>query len=550
MLRHPVAVSILIFFASLAIYVAFNILKSRRSPLYNLPGPPSPGWVGTHLGRLLNAGTAAQETDKFVRLYGKSFRFQGIGAYDLRLMTLDPVAIMHVLNRSAIYEKPWQSRRLITRLIGEGMLGSEGNVHKRQRKVSNPAFSQQNLNALLPVFFEKAQELRDRFAGLIGDCEGGLKIDIMHWISRTTFDIIGLAGFGYQFNAIQNETNKMYLAYRDMFAMATYGERDFAAMLGIFYPIFWKLVPTRSNKVINDSLKTIREVGQRLVQERKQSLMEGGKDLLSLLLKSNMSTDIPEDQRISDEDIFNQISTFLFAGSDTSSLTITWTLYLLAKHPEIQTRLRQEMQGQKSKLSDSWIVVDERPALDPSSYCDLFSALDRLPFLDMVVRESLRLIPPLHSSLRVATQDDVIPVSEPITMRDGTKQSGIRISKGQFIHVAIEEVNLDRAAWGPTAWDFDPYRWLDIPETARRQPGIYPNLLSFSAGPRSCIGMRFSIMEIKIILYVLLSSFTFSNPDNIIKANVVLTRPFVRGRFREGPQCPIVVCPCRSDTIA
>lgn len=162
-----------------------------------------------------------------------------------------------------------------------------------------------------------------------------------------------------------------------------------------------------------------------------------------------MSTDIPEDQRISDEDIFNQISTFLFAGSDTSSLTITWTLYLLAKHPEIQTRLREEMrQGMPDPSS--------------SSYGDLFSALDRLSLLDMVVRESLRLIPPLHSSLRVATEDDVIPVSAPITMRDGTRQSGIRISKGQFIHVAIEEVNLDRAAWGPTAWDFEYVPCLSV----------------------------------------------------------------------------------------
>lgn len=79
MLRHPVAVAILFFLGSLALYVARHILTSRRSPLYNLPGPPSPGWVGTHLGRLLNAGTAAQETDRFVRLYGTSFRFQGIG---------------------------------------------------------------------------------------------------------------------------------------------------------------------------------------------------------------------------------------------------------------------------------------------------------------------------------------------------------------------------------------------------------------------------------------------------------------------------------------
>jgi len=164
-----------------------------------------------------------------------------------------------------------------------------------------------------------------------------------------------------------------------------------------------------------------------------------------------MSTEIAEDQRISDEDIFNQISTFLFAGSDTSSLTLTWTFFLLSKHPEIQAHLRQELHGLKSQLSDSWIVVDEAPANMPA----LFSALDKLPLLDMVVRESLRLIPPIHSSLRVATQDDEIPVSEPIPMKDGTKRSSIGISKGQFVHVTIESFNLDRDVWGPTAWEFE-----------------------------------------------------------------------------------------------
>ena len=96
-------------------------------------------------------------------------------------MTLDSFAVSHILGRTTIYEKPWQSRRLITRLIGEGLLGSEGQVHRRQascyctwgfvgtiddhvfvlqRKVSNPAFSPQNLRAFMPMFFQKAEEVK------------------------------------------------------------------------------------------------------------------------------------------------------------------------------------------------------------------------------------------------------------------------------------------------------------------------------------------------------------------------------------------------------
>lgn len=172
-----------------------------------------------------------------------------------------------------------------------------------------------------------------------------------------------------------------------------------------------------------------------------------------LLVKSNLSTDIPDDQRISDDDILNQISTFLFAGSDTSSLTLTWTLYLLAKHPEIQTRLRAELQQVRVRLTDSWIVVDD--AKSTTDAAALVSALDALPLLDRVLRESLRLVPPVHSSIRVATRDDDIPVSEPVTMKNGMKRSSVRIRRGQFVHVAVEGFNLDREVWGENGWEFE-----------------------------------------------------------------------------------------------
>lgn len=121
------------------------------------------------------------------------------------------------MKRSDIYEKPWQSRNLITGLIGCGMLAAEGATHKRQRRVASPAFSLQNLRALVPLVFRKGAQLRDRWADLIREDDAareekeveaqvgedtqaekaeykGLKMDIAMWISRATFDVIGLAG--------------------------------------------------------------------------------------------------------------------------------------------------------------------------------------------------------------------------------------------------------------------------------------------------------------------------------------------------------------------
>jgi hypothetical protein len=116
------------------------------------------------------------------------------------------------------------------------------------------------------------------------------------------------------------------------------------------------------------------------------------------------------------------------------------------------------MRSLRAKLAESWIMVEdaaESNSVGSSNYSALFAAIDALPLLDCVLRESLRLIPAVHSSIRVATQDDEIPLSEPVAMKDGTKRSSVRIQKGQFAHVAVEGLNLDRGAWGETGWEFE-----------------------------------------------------------------------------------------------
>lgn len=167
-------------------------------------------------------------------------------------------------------------------------------------------------------------------------------------------------------------------------------------------------------------------------------------------VKSNMSQDIPDAQRISDKDILHNVNTFLFAGSDTTSLALTWTLLLLAMHPEIQTRLRSEL----LELARTPEFISPPPPEDNAGWQTLWSALDALPYLNNVIRESLRVIPPVHSSIRVATRDDEIPTSEAVRMKDGTLKWGIKIRKGQFVHVPVESMNVDKGVWGEDAWSF------------------------------------------------------------------------------------------------
>ena len=171
-----------------------------------------------------------------------------------------------------------------------------------------------------------------------------------------------------------------------------------------------------------------------------------------------MSTDLSPEQRISDDDILHNVNTFLFAGSDTTSLALTWTLLALASYPPIQTRLRTE-------LRDFALAHSVDPSSSPSppgnppTWKDLHAELEELPYLNNVIRESLRVLPPVHSSIRVATKDDEIPTSEAVPMRDGSVKWGVKIKKGQFVHIPVESMNIDKTVWGDDAW---VYKYVSI----------------------------------------------------------------------------------------
>jgi cytochrome P450 len=155
----------------------------------------------------------------------------------------------------------------------------------------------------------------------------------------------------------------------------------------------------------------------------------------SIVMISNAATDLSPEQRISEEEILHNINTFMFVGSDSTSLAVTWTLLLLAKHPSIQDELRAELCGlpRPGNTGDDAVLTH---------YQELAAA----PLLDKVCREVLRLVPTMHSFLRVATQDDVLP--------DSKGGEGFCIRKGTIVHVPIEGMNLDREIWGEDAWDF------------------------------------------------------------------------------------------------
>ncbi|KAH7339520.1 cytochrome P450 [Rhizoctonia solani] len=468
-----VAVALLISIAACH-FVRMLFILPLFDPMRKLSGPNSGGLFTSNVHLVINANRTPQTCHKLVKAFGKTMKIYGFGSWDPRLYTLDQRALTYVLNNSTKYQKPWQSQRIIGNLIGYGMLATEGPAHKIQKRVITPAFSSANLKDFLPIFFSKAKELQTKWDDII-DSEGekGAEIDVYHWMARATFDIIGLAGFDYAFNVMENEENPVYIAYKEMFRMTLDLDRTrglIKTMIGLYFPTFYKIIPDEVTKAVAASHKVIYGMCRKLVETKREAVLQEvetgdktqyAKDLLSRLLRSNLSTDLPEDQRLSDDSLMDNINTMLFAGSDTTSLALAWTLFLLAIYPEYQTALREELATFQDVIADPY---------DHS----IHSALDELPKLNNVIRESLRLIPPVHSSLRVAMEDDIIPTSEPVRLNDGTfATDGVRIKKGTYVHVALEGINMVRDVWGEDADTFRPERWENLPEAVKANPSIY-----------------------------------------------------------------------------
>lgn len=188
--------------------------------------------------------------------FGKTFRFHGFGKvsgrsaiarlpltilnqHDYRLMTFDFRAISHILS-SSVYEKPWQTRAYLSRLIGQGIFSTEGHEHRVQRKLIAPAFSSQVVKSLSPIFLDKAQQLCDVLDSHISEDDESATVNAAHWLSRTAFDIIGLSGFDYTFNSLEDESEPIHMAFRRMFQTTDKGFTP-RAILDLYFPSLNKL---------------------------------------------------------------------------------------------------------------------------------------------------------------------------------------------------------------------------------------------------------------------------------------------------------------------
>jgi cytochrome P450 len=189
------------------------------------------------------------------------------------------------------------------------------------------------------------------------------------------------------------------------------------------------------------------------------------------------------------------IKFFLSAGHETSAITLTWALIELARHPDIQQKLREELQH-FSNSDPTWDQLKSD-----------------LPLLDATVYETLRLYPALRELIKTAAEDDVIPLSSSIVNASGEMVDFVLVPKGTTIILPNVFFNRSEEFWGPDAQEFVPERWLREFTPSAKEIRGHRHLFTFSDGPKRCLGMDFAVAELKAALSVLIRSFTFELPD-------------------------------------
>ncbi|KAJ7096873.1 cytochrome P450 [Mycena epipterygia] len=517
---------------TLASYSLFHLLKflygQFTSPLRGMVGPKNPSLLLGHFKELEDDSAL---TEKWKARYGLNFQMKGL--FSAReLYTADTKALSHIAVHSYLYQKPPFVRYSLSQVVETGLIVVEEDEHKRQ----NPAFGVPQIRELTSVFVEKSVQLRDIWADEMTLAAGeSALIDVLPWISKMTLDVIGQAGFNYHFNALDptakpSELNKVFSQI--FHARPSKIRAALRLPISSFLPFlrrFNKVQPFPGSRLLKTAQASMARIGEELLADTRTSLKsklapgDGGRrrDLLSLLLKANIAEATP----LSDKDLIAQLPAFFVAGHETTSTATAWALYALARNPGAQRKLREELLG----------LDTESPTLDE---------LNGLPYLESVIRETMRAHSPVAYTARIATTDDILPLSRPYVDGNGRMHDSLRISKGQVIHIPILDVNLDKETWGDDAAEFRPERWDDVPAAASAVPGVWAHLFTFLAGPRNCIGFRFALAEMKALLFVLIRALEFEMavPEGGIgRTSTPVQRPVVLSEMDKGAQMPLVV---------
>jgi cytochrome P450 len=402
--------------------------------------PPGPG-----IGRL--EAVRAFRTDAlglFDRLASHGdVAFLRAGPYDVyQVSHPDQVRdLLVVRHRSVMKSRGVQA---LKELLGEGLLTSEGDFHRTQRRRIQPIFHRDRIRTYSGAMVEEA----DRHAGGWTD---GATLDVHEEMYRLTLSIVSRTLFATDIQA--GDAREVSEALGTGLAL-------FDRLMSPFAPLLSRL-PLPGTIRLNRARGRLDAVIYRMIEERRRTGATGD-DLLSLLLRAR-DEEVDEGSGMTDRQVRDEAMTIFLAGHETTSVALTWTWYLLSEHPEAEARLHAELDE---------VLGGAAPSVDQ---------LPRLPYTEAVLMESMRLYPPAYVLGRSPLED--------------LELGGYPVPKGATVLTSQWVVHRD-PRWFEDPLEFRPERWTPQLRGALPRYAYFP----FGAGPRICIGEPFAWMEGTLLL--------------------------------------------------
>ena len=362
------------------------------------------------------------------------------------LMFVRDPAVVNAINVThwADFYKPDYVKMMWKPFLGNGLVPNDGESWKRQHKLILPGFHKKRVDAYAPTMVEFTERMIDRW-------EEGERRDMRVELNALALEVVADTLFDIDIGKGDSDTIRDALADISEILVT-----DADKMIP--RPDWW---PTAENRRKKRAIAKIEEIIRRVHEERRTHQQDRG-DLFSHMVFVE-----DEQGRMSDTQLRDEAMTLIFAGHETTAHALTWTWYLLAKNPDKLAKMREEL---------ARVLQGQRPTVED---------LPNLPYLEQVVKESLRLYPSVWAFARQAQRDLVI--------------EGYEIKKGQTItisHIA--------AGRNPKYYDnpmeFRPERWTREFERGLPRGAYTP----FAAGPRVCLGKQFAMMEMRMILATLI----------------------------------------------
>ncbi|KAG7380251.1 hypothetical protein PHYPSEUDO_007603 [Phytophthora pseudosyringae] len=363
----------------------------------------------------------------------------------------------------------------VLEVLGAGIFNVDGVQWKHQRRVTSHLFSMHMLkDGMNAVIREKTVKLRDVLARC---AERGAPVSIKSLLNKYTADTFTRIGFGVELNGLDDPVD-----------VDTSQPLD--AALGVVQtrlqsPVWlWKLrrfFNVGSERVMRESMQQVHDTVQQVITaslKQAATSLSTHKDLLTLMLQSGEFTDARE--------IRDVAVNFYAAGKDTTAFSLSWFIVMMNRHPHVLCKFREELR----RVAPGLFTGDlDTPTLEH---------LQQMTYLEAALKESLRL-----NSLAVYR----------LTSRDTTLYDGTFVPKGARVVFSMYASARQPTVWGPDAAEYKPERWVDDKTGKLRTISSF-QFVTFSAGPRQCIGMRLAIMEMMTVLSVVFSRFDLVTVDD------------------------------------